>query len=36
MNLWIRLKKKKKKLRKLLYDILNSQDDYIDTPTLIK
>ena len=27
---------KKKKLRKLLYDILNSQDDYIDTPTLIK
>ena len=29
-------KVEKKKLRKLLYDILNSQDDYIDTPTLIK
>ena len=31
-----KVEKKKKKLRKLLYDILNSQDDYIDTPTLIK
>ena len=26
----------KKTLRKLLFDILNSEDDYIDTPTLIK
>ena len=28
--------KKKKTLRKLLFDILNSEDDYIDAPTLIK
>ena len=28
--------KSKKTLRKLLFDILNSKDDYIDTPTLIK
>ena len=28
--------KVKKTLRKLLFDILNSEDDYIDTPTLIK
>ena len=26
----------KKTLRKFLFDILNSDDDYIDTPTLIK
>ena len=26
----------KKTLRRLLFDILNSEDDYIDTPTLIK
>ena len=26
----------KKTLRKLLFDILNSEDDYIDTPTLSK
>ena len=26
----------KKTLRKLLFDILNSEDDYIDTPTIIK
>ena len=26
----------KKTLRKLLFDILNSEGDYIDTPTLIK
>ena len=26
----------KKTLRKLLFDILNSGDDYIDTPTLIE
>ena len=26
----------KKTLRKLLFDILNREDDYIDTPTLIK
>ena len=26
----------KKTLRKLLFDILNSEDDYIETPTLIK
>ena len=31
-----RLNKFKKTLRKLLFDILNSEDDYIDTPTLIK
>ena len=31
-----KLKKKKKTLRKLLFDILNSEDDYIDAPTLIK
>ena len=29
-------KKKKKTLRKLLFDIVNSEDAYIDTPTLIK
>ena len=28
--------KKKKSLRKLFFDILNSEDDYIDTPILIK
>ena len=28
--------KLQKTLRKLLFDILNSEDDYIDTPTLIK
>ena len=26
----------KRRLRKLLFDILNSEDDYIDTPTLIE
>ena len=29
------MNKFKKTLRKLLFDILNSEDDYIDTPTLI-
>ena len=29
-------KNKKKTLRKLLFDILNSEDEYIDTPTLIQ
>ena len=29
------MNKSKKTLRKLLFDILNSEDDYIDTPTLI-
>ena len=29
------MNKFKKTLRKLLFDILNSEDGYIDTPTLI-
>ena len=29
------MNKFKKTLRKLLFDILNSEDDYIDTPALI-
>ena len=29
------MNKFKKTLCKLLFDILNSEDDYIDTPTLI-
>ena len=36
-NIWHLPKNKfKKTLHKLLFDILNSEDDYIGTPTLIK